>query len=125
MGRSILAVVVGWLIWGVASNLAFAIGGAASPESFGKQGQPVTTGALTVFAALAFVWSVGSGAVCSRIDRGRSRTTLAALCVALVLTGAAVQALTWSLYPVWYHVVFLAVLVPGTLLGGRRCAKRP
>jgi hypothetical protein len=25
----------------------------------------------------------------------------------------------WPLLPVWYHVIFLAMIVPATLLGGR------
>ena len=77
--KSIVAVVVGWLLWGLVANVAFAVGTAASPGSFGEQGQPVTTGALATFVALAFVWSVVAGAVAARIDRVRTRGTLLTL----------------------------------------------
>ncbi len=33
--------------------------------------------------------------------------------------GMSVQAAVWNLMPVWYHLVFLGLLVPGCLLGAR------
>jgi hypothetical protein len=33
--------------------------------------------------------------------------------------GSAFEASYWDMTPVWYHLVFLALLVPTTVLGGR------
>ena len=37
----------------------------------------------------------------------------------MLVTGIAVQAGVWALMPVWYHLVFLALLVPVCLVGAR------
>ena len=42
----------------------------------------------------------------------------------LLLTGIGVQASVWSLMPTWYHVTFLALVVPMTLLGSRLASAR-
>jgi hypothetical protein len=42
----------------------------------------------------------------------------------LLATGLGVQSSAWSQLPVWYHLAFLALLIPGCL-GGMRLAPRP
>ena len=37
--------------------------------------------------------------------------------LAMLLTGLCVQIGAWSMMPVWYHLPFLVLLVPVTLLG--------
>ena len=37
----------------------------------------------------------------------------------LLLFGLLVQIMAWTYLPVWYHVVFLALLVPVTIIGGQ------
>ncbi|MCW5874766.1 MAG: hypothetical protein KIS88_09005 [Anaerolineales bacterium] len=37
--------------------------------------------------------------------------------VVLLLVGIAVQRQYWKLMPLWYHLLFLALLVPTTLFG--------
>jgi len=41
------------------------------------------------------------------------------LAVLLLATGVGVQASVWILMPVWYHLGFLGLLVPGCLLRAR------
>jgi hypothetical protein len=43
----------------------------------------------------------------------------AILGVLLLLCGVIVEAMAWSYLPIWYHIIFLALLVPMTVLGGR------
>ena len=50
---------------------------------------------------------------------GENRRTPWALGILLLLFGAGVQAVAWSYIPIWYHIVFLALLVPLTILGGK------
>ena len=33
--------------------------------------------------------------------------------------GIAVEASVWSLLPAWYHIIFLVLLIPVTMAGGR------
>jgi uncharacterized membrane protein YeaQ/YmgE (transglycosylase-associated protein family) len=39
--------------------------------------------------------------------------------ILLLLFGLMVQIMAWNYLPVWYHVVFLLLLVPVTVLGGK------
>ena len=45
------------------------------------------------------------------------------LCAVLVILGIGAETMSWGLLPVWYHLVFILLLVPATLLGARR--RRP
>ena len=38
--------------------------------------------------------------------------------IILLATGIAIEVSSWELTPVWYHMVFLALLVPATVWGG-------
>ena len=37
----------------------------------------------------------------------------------MLAVGIGVQAGSWNLMPVWYHLTFLALLVPGALIGAK------
>ena len=39
--------------------------------------------------------------------------------VLLLITGIFVQMSIWALMPAWYHLTFLALLIPVTLVGGK------
>ena len=47
-----------------------------------------------------------------------------ALILLLLAVAHHLQPLVWSAYPLWYHLVFWAYLVPLTLLGGRLASAR-
>ena len=68
---------------------------------------------LSVVCSLAAGITVAMGAP-RAVPRG-----LTVLAVLLLVTGVGVQAAAWTLMPVWYHLVFLGLLVPGCLLGAR------
>jgi len=50
---------------------------------------------------------------------GENRKAPLALGVVLLLFGGAVEAVAWSYLPIWYHVVFLVLLIPMSILGGK------
>ncbi len=50
---------------------------------------------------------------------GENRKAPLALGILLLLFGAGIQAMAWSYIPVWYHIIFLGLLVPFAILGGR------
>jgi hypothetical protein len=66
----------------------------------------------------AVIISILAGFLAAIVARENRRTPMI-LGVLLLLFGIAVQALAWSYLPIWYHVIFLALLIPMTILGGR------
>jgi hypothetical protein len=60
-----------------------------------------------------------SGYVTARIVGVAWAFPAVALGVLLLATGVLVQLKLWYLIPLWYHLAFLLVLIPMTLLGAR------
>ncbi len=119
MGRVIAGVVAGFVVWSVLWLGGNALIVSLAPDSVGDDGSvtdPVVVGgvlALSVFCSLL------AGGVCRLAGgRGAGRGPLA-LGVVLLAVGTAVQAMSWDLMPVWFHVAFLLLLVPVTLIGAR------
>lgn len=119
MGRSILAVLAGFLAWSilwVVSNIVIA---GAFPEAFAEDGSTQSVGllALLLFDSAAFSllcgWLTGVVAKAKQVAHG------VALGVALLVVGIAVQAGYWDVLPIWYHLIFLVLLLPMATLGGR------
>jgi len=66
--------------------------------------------------------SVCAGFAAAVVARG-SATPVRALAVLLLLLFIPVHYGLWDKFPIWYHVVFLASLIPVTLLGAACKAK--
>lgn len=62
--------------------------------------------------------SIMSGFLAAVIANGNRNASLG-LGVLLLVFGAFVEAMAWSYLPLWYHIIFLALLIPMTILGGR------
>lgn len=123
MARAIVAVVAAFSLWTV---LWLGLGAAAPavvPDLVDPT-QPLThTGVLLVYLAWAAIISVAAGRLCAVIRRDDPMPAVWALAGLLLLVGIGVEAAYWSMMPVWYHLVFLALLVPATVLGGRLRAR--
>jgi hypothetical protein len=118
MGRTIGAVVVGVVLWGVLWNGGNAALGAAGIIAVGEpvSSVPVLLG-LIVYSGLL---SVLAGFVAATIKGGPdAMTAVRALAGTNLLIGIVVEVMYWSLMPAWYHIVFLALVVPMTMIGGR------
>jgi hypothetical protein len=118
MGRTIGAVVAGVVLWGVLWNGGSAGLGAAGVITVGEPitAVPVLLGLIAYSAGL----SVLAGWVCAVIKDGPdAMTAVKGLAAVNLLIGIAVEVMYWSLMPVWYHLIFLALVVPMTLAGGR------
>jgi hypothetical protein len=61
--------------------------------------------------------SLGAGFAAVVVAKG-SATPVRVLAVLLLLLFIPVHYALWDKFPIWYHVVFLASLIPVTLLGG-------
>lgn len=118
MGRATAAVVAGFLLWTVLWLGFGAAVGAAMPE-VAAPGQPVTsTGILLAFLVYSVLISAASGWVCAAIKGARPMKSVWILALLLLAVGLGVEIAGWALTPVWYHLVFLTLLVPATVWGG-------
>lgn len=123
-GRLILAVVAGAAVWAVLWNLGSQVAQAAFPEVLAPDRRITEYPALLGYIAFSVVLSVLAGFVTAstaRSDPMRGVWVLAALQLAL---GLVFEISYWSLMPVWYHLVFLALIVPATVYGGALRARR-
>ena len=120
MGRTIGAVLAGAAAWAVpwlGGNAALA---ALLPDTI-VAGQQVTSLGLLLFliayggVALSLLAGYVTAAVKGPDAMGAVRI-LAAFQMAL---GLLFEITGWALTPVWYHLVFLACIIPMTLAGGK------
>lgn len=124
MLRAIAAVVAGFVLWSVLW-LAVGVGiRAVWPDAIAEDNSVSDTTVLLVHVAGSIVCSLASGALAALIARRRAWQAVAWLAGILLAVGLMVEIAGWSLLPVWYHIVFLALLVPATLVGGAITAPR-
>lgn len=118
MGRTIGAVVVGVVLWGVLWNGGNAGLGAAGIIAVGEpiEAAPVLLGLLAYSAVLSVLAGWVTAAIRGAPEPMGAVRALAGVNLAI---GIVVEIMYWSLMPVWYHLVFLGLVVPMTLLGGR------
>jgi hypothetical protein len=118
MGRSIGAVVAGFVLW-TALWLAFGVGLQAAMPARVAPGQPVThAGVLLAYLIWSVAISALSGYVCAAVKGERPMKTVWVFALILLAVGIGFEASAWALTPVWYHLVFLTFLVPATVWGG-------
>lgn len=124
LARTIIAVLAGAAVWAVLWIGGTQAAAAAFPNLFAA-GQPVThTAALIGLIIYSLPLSVLAGYVTAAAavgDRMRAVWVLAILQLAL---GVLVETSSWHLAPVWYHLVFLALIVPATVYGGAMRVRR-
>jgi hypothetical protein len=119
MGRAILGVIVGYVVWTVlwlaGNNLLFA--GAAEIVTGGRRLS--NPGPLVGILVLSVVCSLAAGAATAAIANVRARASVLIMAALLLVTGIGVQASVWNQMPAWYHLAFLALIVPVCLAGSR------
>ena len=126
MKRALIGGVAGYVVWTVlwlGGNAGIAAAYAEQQEAFAAGGDYTQVAPLLLALALSVVCSAAAGVTCARL--ARSRTAVLWMAIALLLTGIGVQAGVWARMPLWYHLPFLALLVPVCLAAGRpRAADR-
>lgn len=130
MLKMISGVIAGFMVWstvwvGLDSFLA-----TLSPDWFGKNMTDfqnaverhenfMTPISVSVYLILqSVVCSLLAGFTAVLIAKETRKTTLA-LGILLLITGIFVEAMNWNYMLTWYHTVFLLLLIPMTILGGR------
>ncbi|MCA1622312.1 MAG: hypothetical protein LC768_03655 [Acidobacteria bacterium] len=130
MLRIILGVIAGFIIWSIVWVGMDALLSAISPDWFGRIfaefqnavnrnetfTPPVSISVYLIFQSV--LCSLIAGFAAAAIAKENRKSTLA-LGVLLLATGVFVEAYHWNYFPVWYHVLFLLLLIPATVLGGR------
>lgn len=119
MKRAVLAVVVGFIVWTVIWLGGGAILQSSMPNAFPTGGSITDVTALVITLGLSIVCSLAAGIFASKIGATSSGKAVVALSFILLAVGIGVQASMWHLMPVWYHLAFLVLIIPMTLLGGR------
>ena len=130
MVRVILGIVVGFIVWSVLWVGSDFILSAILPDWYGKHHtelesavlnkKPFMSDSTILIIALirSAIFSIISGFLAASIARENTKSTLG-LGVLLFLFGIYIQSIFWNNAPIWYHVIFLLLLIPMTILGGR------
>jgi hypothetical protein len=130
MVRIVLGVIAGFFSWLIVWFGSEKILSAIWPEGFGahqrafeaavKNGGPFTaaTSLLLTHIVLGSIVSVMSGFLAALIAGGNTRAPLA-LGFLLLALGVVKVVMSWSYVPIWYQVIFTALLIPMTIMGGK------
>lgn len=129
MLRIILAIIVGFIVWSVLWVGSDAIFSAVSPD-WGKTSADfraavenktsfmLESSVLIILLIKSFIVSIISGFTTALIARENSKSTFG-LGVLLLAFGIFIQSAHWNYMPLWYHIPFLLLLIPMTILGGK------
>jgi hypothetical protein len=130
MVRIVVGVIAGFIAWAIVWVGSEKILSAIWPEGFGahqrafqaaiENGGQFTadTTMLLVHIVLGSIVSVMSGFLAALIAGENKRTPLI-LGFLLVVLGLLKAVLSWPYVPIWYHVIFTAILLPMTMMGGK------
>ena len=129
MLRIIVGVIAGFLVWSILWVGSDAILAAVSPDWYARHLTELDEAArnrtaytanstILVLALIrSLICSIAAGYVAALIAKENTKSTLG-LGVLLLLFGIFIQSIYWNYVPLWYHIPFLLLLVPMTILGG-------
>jgi len=112
---AVLAGMFTWAILWVASNAALT---AAFPASYAEDGSTRSVGLLLAMLVASVVYSILAGWVTASVAKEQILRHTLILGVVQLAIGIAVQMQYWDVMPLWYHLPFLALLLPGNVVGG-------
>ena len=116
--RSIIAVVVGFLVIGVLAMGTDAILKSAVPGIFGPGDRVDSIMWLVVIQLYVFVYAVFGCWLAARLAPDRPMRHALILGVLGLLFNIAGTIALWDRMPAWYHIVALALVMPAAWLGG-------
>ena len=120
-----LGIIAGYVVWTIlwlAGNAALGASFRDAYQVFADGGQFDDPMLLSFSLVLSVVCSVVAGFVAARVGREKANAAVWGAALALLVTGIGVQASAWDRMPVWYHVVFLALIVPACRFGGGKAS---
>lgn len=124
MVRNIISVITGWLSWGVLCNvILFPILMSVFPDQFENM-IPQTTAMVLASLIMTFVCSVAAGYIVGLVATSDHLKWIKASAILNFVFAVVVQISYWDAMPVWYHIIFLASIMPLMVLGGKERIKR-
>jgi hypothetical protein len=129
MLRIVLGVIAGFIAWlmvwiGVEKILsavwpAFGVHQKAFEDVIKNGGQFTADNTmLLTHIVVGSIIAVGSGSLAALVAGENSRAPLI-VGILLLLMGVLKAVMSWQYVPIWYHVIFTAILLPMAILGGR------
>jgi hypothetical protein len=130
MLRIVLGVIAGFFAWAIVWVGSEKILSAIWPQGFGvhqrafeaavKNGGQFTanTSLLLIHLVIGSIVSVMSGFLAA-LAAGENMRAPLVLGVLLVAFGLLKAVMSWRYAPIWYHVIFTALLIPMTMMGGK------
>ena len=123
MIRNILAVVAGWLSWGIICNLLlFPILMSLFPDQF--ENTVPTTKAIMASLVLTFICSIIAGYVSGLVAATNHLRVVQIAAIINLVFAIVVQISFGDTMPAWYHIIFLASIMPLMIMGGKEGIKR-
>ena len=119
MFRSVIAVLSGFAAWTMLFLSGNAAVTAAMPEQFRADGTTDQPGILTLILLLSLISSVVAGYLTAMVAKREPMKHVWILGVLQLVIGILVQIQYLNIMPMWYHGVFLTLLIPGILAGGK------
>jgi hypothetical protein len=129
MVRIILGIIVGYIVWTVLWLGSDAIFSAISSDWSTKSLEfrtavekniPYTPDSMILIVLLvkSVIVTIISGFAAALVARENIKSTIG-LGFLLLISGIFVQLMHWNYMPLWYHIPFLLMLIPMTILGGK------
>ena len=118
MGRSIAAVVIGFVLIMVLAFGTDAAVRAALPGSFTPAGGTSDPGLLVASLAYVTLYAVAGCYLTARLAPGRPMAHALVLGVLGLLFNVAGTIAMWNMAPAWYHLTALVLVMPSAWLGG-------
>jgi hypothetical protein len=117
MLKNIFGVISGFVLWSalwIASDFVLLL---LSPVWYGENSKNFSTSVLFISLTRSVMISFTSGLAAAFIARRNCAATGLVLGILLLAFGIFVEAQLWNSIPLWYHVIFLALLIPATFFG--------
>ena len=129
MGRIILGIVVGFIAWSIlwvgSDQLMITYIPWYGQHQIAFERALVNNEAFTASNTIlimhifrSVIISLVSGYLAALVA-GENRRSPLWLGILLLLFGVFVQAMAFKYLPIWYHILFLALLIPVTMIGGK------
>ena len=111
-------VLLGVLLWGLCWNLGNTLIMSTFSDAVRADGSVDSVPLLLGLFGFSLLLSIGAGWLAGRLAGPSRSSTVFVLAVVLTTIGVFMQSAFWALLPLWYHLLFLAGLIPATLVGG-------
>jgi hypothetical protein len=115
----VLSVIAGFVLWSVLWLGGGALVQKLFPGAVAANGATSHSGLLVSLLGLSILASLAAGYVSRFFLQDPAAAPQLYLGVILLAVGIFVQRQYWTLMPLWYHLAFLALIIPVVLYGAR------